>query len=538
MEIVEDFLNNYKNLDKMSKEEIIDLVKKDRLEHLDSYKDYKKGKILNNANNRSIDILKGMLEYTYNNYKNNQALEVLDNVKLVAILFCIYADTIIIYNILFNRLSNLEIIDNANLNNKPRKEILEMLEKIQNINNIETIKSIFNDNGIPQNFKNELLNYSTFLQANKLKTLQKENFKNEELEKFYNELQKLLKSLVISNENCSIPLPSEYMTNFFDWFENDMYNIWKLSNVEVSDFKDNFKLYSVREKFYRGDKEKSKFGIAIKKDLDINNLQFSLLERKLLILMNWIYIFTNGLLDNYFLSAVNLNLLLFKSDNITLSTINAKKLNEAIGRLTQKYIYWELQNSKISKKIKDKKVITGFSSLCNIQVIYNSKIHANNNEGISKEIKGIIFNFNNFIKMRLQLKQIYKMPIELLQDTDYSLILVEYIIREKNIRPDKKISINNLLKSIYVYQKDLSLYEDSLYSVIMKDNKNTQKRFNKFMETLEYVLELISNIDLSNAKIINNNGEIINSASIIPFKEIRVNHIFIEFDNKTDEEEL
>ena len=501
MEIVEDFLNNYKNLDKMSKEEIIDLVKKDRLEHLDSYKDYKKGKILNNANNRSIDILKGMLEYTYNNYKNNQALEVLDNVKLVAILFCIYADTIIIYNILFNRLSNLEIIDNANLNNKPRKEILEMLEKIQNINNIETIKSIFNDNGIPQNFKNELLNYSTFLQANKLKTLQKENFKNEELEKFYN-------------------------------------NIWKLSNVEVSDFKDNFKLYSVREKFYRGDKEKSKFGIAIKKDLDINNLQFSLLERKLLILMNWIYIFTNGLLDNYFLSAVNLNLLLFKSDNITLSTINAKKLNEAIGRLTQKYIYWELQNSKISKKIKDKKVITGFSSLCNIQVIYNSKIHANNNEGISKEIKGIIFNFNNFIKMRLQLKQIYKMPIELLQDTDYSLILVEYIIREKNIRPDKKISINNLLKSIYVYQKDLSLYEDSLYSVIMKDNKNTQKRFNKFMETLEYVLELISNIDLSNAKIINNNGEIINSASIIPFKEIRVNHIFIEFDNKTDEEEL
>ena len=538
MEIVEDFLNNYKNLDKMSKEEIIDLVKKDRLEHLDSYKDYKKGKILNNANNRSIDILKGMLEYTYNNYKNNQALEVLDNVKLVAILFCIYADTIIIYNILFNRLSNLEIIDNANLNNKPRKEILEMLEKIQNINNIETIKSIFNDNGIPQNFKNELLNYSTFLQANKLKTLQKENFKNEELEKFYNELQKLLKSLVISNENCSIPLPSEYMTNFFDWFENDMYNIWKLSNVEVSDFKDNFKLYSVREKFYRGDKEKSKFGIAIKKDLDINNLQFSLLERKLLILMNWIYIFTNGLLDNYFLSAVNLNLLLFKSDNITLSTINAKKLNEAISRLTQKYIYWELQNSKISKKIKDEKVITGFSSLCNIQVIYNSKIHASNNEGISKEIKGIIFNFNNFIKMRLQLKQIYKMPIELLQDTDYSLILVEYIIREKNIRPDKKISINNLLKSIYVYQKDLSLYEDSLYSVIMKDNKNTQKRFNKFMETLEYVLELVSNIDLSNAKIINNNGEIINSASIIPFKEIRVNHIFIEFDNKTDEEEL
>ena len=89
-----------------------------------------------------------------------------------------------------------------------------------------------------------------------------------------------------------------------------------------------------------------------------------------------------------------------------------------------------------------------------------------------------------------------------------------------------------------MYQKDLSLYEDSLYYVIMKDNKNTQKRFNKFMETLEYVLELVSNIDLSNAKIINNNGEIINSASIIQFKEIRVNHIFIEFDNKTDEEEL
>ena len=538
MEIVEDFLNEYKNLDKMSKEEIIDLVKKDRLEHLDSYKDYKKGEILDNSNNRSIDILKGMLEYTYNNYKNNQALEVLDNVKLVAILFCIYVDTIIIYNILLNRLSNLAILDNANLNNKPRKEILEMLEKIQNINNIETIKSIFNENDIPQNFKNELLNYSTFLQANKLKILQKENLKKEELEKFYNELQKLLKSLVISNENCSVPLPSEYMTNFFDWFENDIYNIWKLSNVEVSDFKDNFKLYSVKERFYRGDKEKSKFGIAIKKELDINNLQFSLLERKLLILMNWIYIFTNGLLNNYFLSAVNLNSLLFKSDNITLSTINAKKLNEAISRLTQKYIYWELQNSKISKKIKDEKVITGFSSLCNIQVIYNSKIHASNNEGISKEIKGIIFNFNNFIKMRLQLRQIYKMPIELLQDTDYSLILAEYIIREKNIRPNKKISINNLLKSIYVYQKDLSLYKDSLYSVIMKDNKNTQKRFNKFMETLEYVLELVSNIDLSNAKITNNNGEIINSASIIPFKEIRFNHIFIEFDNKTDEEEI
>ena len=49
METVEDFLNEYKNLGKMSKEEIIYLVKKDILEHLDSYKDYKKGEILDNS---------------------------------------------------------------------------------------------------------------------------------------------------------------------------------------------------------------------------------------------------------------------------------------------------------------------------------------------------------------------------------------------------------------------------------------------------------------------------------------------------------
>ena len=534
MKTVEDFLNEYKNLDKMSKEEIIDIVKKDRLEHLDSYKDYKKGKILNNANNRSIDILKGMLEYTYNNYKNNQALEVLDNVKLVAILFCIYADTIIIYNILFNRLSNLEIIDNANLNNKPRKEILEMLEKIQNINNIETIKSIFNENDIPQNFKNELLNYSTFLQANKLKTLQKENFKNEKLEKFYSELQKMSKKLIISFENNSDF--SHIFYNFFDWFENDIYDIWHLSRVTSFDYNETeFKVYSVQEKFARSDKEKSKFGIAIKKNCDIKDLQFSLLERKLLILMNWAYISARGISETSYLSSMNLNNLLFKDTHRTISTPNAQKLNEAIDRLSRKYIYWELQNSAIANKLEDRNIVTGFSPLCDIQIIYNSKMHSSNDEGISKEIKGIIFNFNAFLKMRYQLKQIDKMPICFLQDTDYSLILAEYLIREMRIRTNNRISINKLLKNLFTYKKDLSAYETSIFAVIMEDSKNTSKRFKKFMETLYYVLEKISDKNSNNLAIVNSDGKRINKIDTISFNDVKLDNIFIKFNKTSDE---
>ena len=342
------------------------------------------------------------------------------------------------------------------------------------------------------------------------------------------------KKLIISFENNSNFSPVFY--NFFDWFENDIYDIWHLSRVTSFDYNETeFKVYSVQEKFARSDKEKSKFGIAIKKNCDIKDLQFSLLERKLLILMNWAYISAGGISETSYLSSMNLNNLLFKDTHRTISTSNAQKLNEAIDRLSRKYIYWELQNSAIANKLEDRNIVTGFSPLCDIQIIYNSKMHSSNNEGLSKEIKGIIFNFNAFLKMRYQLKQIDKMPICFLQDTDYSLILAEYLIREMRIRTNNRISINKLLKNLFTYKKDLSAYETSIFAVIMEDSKNTSKRFKKFMETLYYVLEKISDKNSNKLAIVDSDGKRINKIDTISFNDVKLDNIFIKFNKSSDE---
>ena len=253
--------------------------------------------------------------------------------------------------------------------------------------------------------------------------------------------------------------------------------------------------------------------------------------------MNWLYISNKDKeSESYYLPSLNLNSYLFNAEENTLSTVNSKKIFEAIDRLNQKMIYWDLSNSWISKKI-ERENITGFEHIAHIDILYDSKLHKSNNEGISKQIKGFIFNFNKFNKLRYQISQIDNLPIRFLEDSDYSLILAENIIHKIRVKQSNRISIRDILKELYIYDKELTPLSENLFSHIQTDSKNTNKRLTRFFDILDYVLEGIKEVkvDISDIYLINSNEKKIEKN--IKFKDIRLNNIFIKFEKINDETE-
>ena len=393
-----------------------------------------------------------------------------------------------------------EIIRNKDLKDKSNVELLLMFLKLENIEDIDKIEELIKDDVLYLEDKIFILQYIIFYTANKLKKYRNSKIKNEKLENFYNNIQKYLKDLMIELEDNTETISfNNYIKDFFDLFEKNLFNIYNDKQVEVSEFKENMNKYSIMKKFSRTDTDFSEFGLVISKANETDKY-FSLLERKILTLMNYCYIYirnNNNILktNNCYITSSILNRILFNSEKVVLSSIDHQKLIEAISRLSKKKIYWDLHNSKISKRLEGD-VVTGFKDIAKIDIIYNTKIHNSNNEVISKEIKGLYFTFNSFFDLRYQIKQINKIPTELLSAKDYSFILAENIIYNIQLanKKDNRFSLKKLLKDLYVYKKDLTIYEESLYAVILKDSKNTKRRFSHFCNILEYVLKQISNV--------------------------------------------
>ena len=524
------FIKQHRNIDYLSKEQILELVKVERIEFLNSHKDLKNSKPKENDTNKDIDMRISILEEIYNtSLTKNKA----DNTGFVCWLYYLYY----IFMLGYNRICNLSILDSTDLRGKPKEEVLKILEKIQNIKSSDHIEKLLNTN-IEQNVKNEILNYKTYLTAKEVKL---KNNAGIDTEKTVNKLEFLHKRInKISSEleaNSTLP-ENKYIKNFFDWFENDIYDIWHNGKQKDLNLDNDIVTYILNRKFSRLDKKDSIFGLATKKcENFIKNLKFSLFERKLLILINWLYISNKDKeSESYYLPSLNLNSYLFNAEENTLSTVNSKKIFEAIDRLNQKMIYWDLSNSWISKKI-ERENITGFEHIAHIDILYDSKLHKSNNEGISKQIKGFIFNFNKFNKLRYQISQIDNLPIRFLEDSDYSLILAENIIHKIRVKQSNKISIRDILKELYIYDKELTPLSENLFSHIQTDSKNTNKRLTRFFDILDYVLEGIKEVkvDISDIYLINSNEQKIEKN--IKFKDIRLNNIFIKFEKINDETE-
>lgn len=503
MELIENILSIYPNFENLSILEAIDIVEDLWISGLENLKDTKNGEFRENSTNKNIDKEIECVKIVSKEAKNNTEnflginLKNLESNKNIAI-YLIYCYLII--SLICDIEPKKEIIRNKDLKDKSNVELLLMFLKLENIEDIDKIEELIKDDVLYLEDKIFILQYIIFYTANKLKKYRNSKIKNEKLENFYNNIQKYLKDLMIELEDNTETISfNNYIKDFFDLFEKNLFNIYNDKQVEVSEFKENMNKYSIMKKFSRTDTDFSEFGLVISKANETDKY-FSLLERKILTLMNYCYIYirnNNNILktNNCYITSSILNRILFNSEKVVLSSIDHQKLIEAISRLSKKKIYWDLHNSKISKRLEGD-VVTGFKDIAKIDIIYNTKIHNSNNEVISKEIKGLYFTFNSFFDLRYQIKQINKIPTELLSAKDYSFILAENIIYNIQLanKKDNRFSLKKLLKDLYVYKKDLTIYEESLYAVILKDSKNTKRRFSHFCNILEYVLKQISNV--------------------------------------------
>ena len=502
MELIERIMDIYPNFENLLITEVIDIVEFFWIQGLENLKDVKNGRVRENSNNKKIDaeieIVKKISIEAKNNNENffGINLKMLGSNKKIAILIIWYYLNI---SFLYDLELKKTIIKNKKLDVERAIELLLIFDRLENMEDIEKVKELVKDDVLYLDDKILILQYVIFSTANKLKKYRNSKIENEKLEKFYTNAQKYLKNLIIELEDNTETISFNcYIKDFFDLFEKNLFNLYNDKQLKITEFKDDLNLHSVNRKFSRNDTDYSEFGLVTSKSTD-TDMYFSLLERKILSLMNYCYISirTNNVLktNNFYITVPMLNRLLFNKDKKVLSTIDHQKLKEAISRLNRKKIYWDLHNSKISTRLTGN-VITGFENIVKIDIIYNTKIHDSNNEAISKEIKGLYVTFNNFFDLRYQIKQINKMPLELLSTVDYSFILAKNIIYNIQVanKKDKRFSLQKILKDLYVYKKDLTIYDESLYAVILKDSKNTTKRFKQFCNVLEYILKQICSV--------------------------------------------
>ena len=502
MELIERIMDIYPNFENLLITEVIDIVEFFWIQGLENFKDVKSGRVRENSNNKKIDaeieIVKKISIEAKNNNENffGINLKMLGSNKKIAILIIWYYLNI---SFLYDLELKKTIIKNKKLDLERAIELLLIFDRLENMEDIEKVKELVKDDVLYLDDKILILQYVIFSTANKLKKYRNSKIENEKLENFYINAQKYLKNLIIELEDNTETISFNcYIKDFFDLFEKNLFNLYNDKQLKITEFKDDLNLHSVNRKFSRNDTDYSEFGLVTSKSTD-TDMYFSLLERKILSLMNYCYISirTNNVLktNNFYITVPMLNRLLFNKDKNVLSSINHQKLKEAISRLNRKKIYWDLHNSKISARLTGN-VITGFENIVKIDIIYNTKIHDSNNEAISKEVKGLYFTFNSFFDLRYQIKQINKMPLEVLSTVDYSFILAKNIIYNIQLanKKDKRFSLQKILKDLYVYKKDLTIYDESLYAVILKDSKNTTKRFKQFCNVLEYILKQICSV--------------------------------------------
>lgn len=502
MELIKRILDIYPDFENLLITDVIDIVEFFWIDGLKKLKDIKNGEFRQNSNNKKIDEEIEFVKKISMEARNNSGnffginLKVFGSNKNIAIyLMYVYLNISLMCYIEPIQ----KIIEHKDLKGKSDTEILQIFLELENIEDIEKVEELVKDDVLYLADKILILQYIIFSTANKLKKYRNSKIENKKLENFYISIQKYLKNLIIELEDNTETISfNSYIKDFFDLFEKNLFNLYNDKQLKITEFKDNLNLYSVNRKFSRNDTDYSEFGLVTSKETN-TDIYFSLLERKILSLMNYCYISirTNNILktNNFYITVSMLNRLLFNKDKNVLSSINHQKLKEAISRLNRKKIYWDLHNSKISARLTGN-VITGFENIVKIDIIYNTKIHDSNNEAISKEVKGLYFTFNSFFDLRYQIKQINKMPLELLSTVDYSFILAKNIIYNIQLanKKDKRFSLQKILKDLYVYKKDLTIYDESLYAVILKDSKNTTKRFKQFCNVLEYILKQICSV--------------------------------------------
>ena len=202
------------------------------------------------------------------------------------------------------------------------------------------------------------------------------------------------------------------------------------------------------------------------------DVTFTLEERKLLKLINHYYISLasqKDFKDKIFYIPINQlkEIIIGKPNRNTMK----ERLITACKRLSEKVVYWNYTQTKYANaKLSKQKLVVGKEvKLADITLLY-SPYDKNGN----MELKGLICRINNFLKLRLAMKQItYNFPLTAIKGTYLEFTIVSKTVYLMNYKSSKNrgyvlIPVSDFLKKTNYYKDGINYYENYL-SIIWND---------------------------------------------------------------------
>lgn len=323
------------------------------------------------------------------------------------------------------------------------------------------------------------------------------------------EIQEYIKRLDMElSRKYNVPI-ADYISDFYDKFYYEMFDIaFTKSEIEKGT------IYQKEITF--GEAGTGRLGLSSK-----NSFKFQLDERKLLKLANHYYIKLNAnpsYDDKYFYIPFEHLKMIYTTDN---NKILKDSIVDLCKRISEKQIYWALNNTKY-RNIKSSKLDIGKKlDLLDLTIIYLPREHQKGINGTSYAIKGILCKVNNFMKMRYKLKQIANIfPTSALKCNYLEFIISDKIIYQLNIlnaknKKNEKIlnnnkrlsvkgrktveqrikdsyqrSIGDLANEIYIYKENEQHSSNYLYQII--NGTNSKRQILDFLTAVINVLKSIS----------------------------------------------
>lgn len=250
------------------------------------------------------------------------------------------------------------------------------------------------------------------------------------------------------------------ISDFCDKFQYTMFDMYMDSTITNG--------YIYEKDISYGSAGVGKFAIS-----SDDSIKFTLLERKLIKLINHYYIklkSTDHFTDEYFYIPLNKLKSMYVPD--TNNLVLKESLIETCDKLNNKKVYWNMSPTQYAnhKKFKEQKLVVGKNeNLVDITIIYQPREHEKGIDGKVNTIKGILCKINKFMELRYLLRQISNdFPAECLRKNYLDFVIMEKIIYQLNI-----INANNA-KRIKVLEDPKTV--KAVKDVVKKKVKNQYKK--------------------------------------------------------------
>lgn len=218
----------------------------------------------------------------------------------------------------------------------------------------------------------------------------------------------------------------------------------------------------------------------------LDDVKFTLEERKLLKLINHYYIILAGqnrITDDYFYIPAKQLSIIFSPG------INHKVVKDAIisncERLRDKRVEWDFTKTTYMKRFTSKSLSQGKNiRLANIIPLYLPT-------GDKVQFMGIICKVNKFMKLRYELGQISSsFPTSILQGSYLEFIIAEKVVFHMRLSKNKRNgsfskTLSDMANEIYYYTKKGQCYYS--YLTALREDKHKPRELKKFLEAFTKV---------------------------------------------------